>query len=78
MESSKKIPEPRFIVLQKMLWDKRKYYPPRVHPISGRLVFDIIQLPAWAAEVFNHTGCICDMEKFDKKGMLVHPDSIKV
>lgn len=69
-----KAPEPKYIVLKKIKRHGRKYYPPRIHPISGCIEYDIIQLPAWEAQVWNHAGCICDMERFNKKGLLVHPD----
>jgi len=75
MESRKKIPESRFIVLQKMIWNKKKFWPPRM--VKGVLEFDVISLPSWAADVFNYTGCITEEKKF-RKGTLVHPDSIKV
>ena len=70
-----KLPLPSYVVLQKMIWNKRKFWPPRI--VKGVLEYDIVSLPSWAADVFNHTGCITNEEKF-RKGMLVHPDSIKI
>ena len=70
-----KLPLPKYIVLKKMKEYGKRYWPPRI-VARGRLDYDVIQLPADKAAIWNHCGCITDFEKF-RKGMLVHPDSIK-
>lgn len=70
-----KLPLPKFIVLQKMKRNGKKYWPPRL--VNGLIEYDMIQMSAAEAQIWNHVGCITDEEKF-RKGMLVHPDSIKI
>lgn len=71
-----RLPLPKYIVLKKMQRNGKKFWPPRMND-SGKLEYDMIQMPAAEAQLWNHVGCITDEEKF-RKGMLVHPDSIKV
>ena len=70
----KKLPQPRFVVLKKMIHDKKKYYPPRI--VNGKLEYDTVQLQGWEADLWNHAGTITDEPKF-RKGMLVHPDDMR-
>ena len=53
----------------------KKFWPPRL--VNGQIEYDTIRLPADKAQIWNYVGCITDEETF-RKGMLVHPDSIKV
>ena len=57
--------ESKFLVLQKMIWNKRKYYP---YPHRDCIVI----LPAWAAEQFYYAGVITDDLKC-VNGKIVHP-----
>ena len=66
----------KFIVLKKMIWNKRKFYPPRINKITGKLEYDTIALSTLHAEMWNHAGTITNEEKF-RKGLLVHPDDFR-
>ena len=70
-----KLPLPSYIVIKKMKEYGKLFFPPRI-VARGKLEFVTIRLPADKAAIWNHCGCVCDYEKF-RKGMLVHPDSIK-
>ena len=71
-----KLPLPKYIVLKKMIVGGKRFFPPRIGN-RGKLEIDTVALPADKAAIWNHCGSICNFEKF-RKGMLVHPDSIKV
>jgi len=66
----------KFIVLKPMIWNKRKYYPPRINESTGELEYDIIALSTVHAEMWNHAGTIVNEEKF-RKGQLIHPDDFR-
>ena len=56
-----KAPETRYMVVKPLTWNKQNYHPG-----------ETVQMPAWAAEIFERCGVISDDLKLSG-GKLVHP-----
>lgn len=60
-------------MLKKMLWQKKKYYPPRANPADGIIEYDMVSLPGWAATHFFFAGVVTDDLPILHKGKTYHP-----